>query len=78
MRLVINGKTEELELQAKTIRELLRVKKVEMPEMVSVELNGIILRQSEYATTQVKDDDQIEFLYFMGGGNIKEKSNVKA
>ena len=68
MNLIIKGKNEAVSLTENTVLELLKVKKVEMPEMVSVELNGKILRQMEYATTLVKDGDEIEFLYFMGGG----------
>lgn len=68
MNLVISGKPETVNLNENTVLELLKVKNVEMPEMVSVELNGEILRQSEYGTTLVKDGDQVEFLYFMGGG----------
>ncbi|MGE5581730.1 MAG: sulfur carrier protein ThiS [Bacillota bacterium] len=68
MNLIISGKSEEISLSKRTILELLQVKKVEMPEMVSVELNGVILRQPEYAATLLKDGDQIEFLYYMGGG----------
>lgn len=69
MHVIINGKSEIIELQQCSIKELLSAKKVEMPEMVSVEYNGRFLKQSEYDTTQLKDDDQIEFLYFMGGGS---------
>ena len=39
-----------------------------MPEMVSVELNGDILDRDAFATTQLSNDDEVEFLYFMGGG----------
>ncbi len=70
MNLIISGKSEEVSLNEGTVLELLKVKKVEMPEMVSVELNGNILRQHEYAATTVKEGDQIEFLYFMGGGSL--------
>ncbi len=39
-----------------------------MTQMVSVELNGQILKRSEFETTKLKDDDKVEFLYYMGGG----------
>ena len=39
-----------------------------MPEMVSVELNGDILDRDAFDTTNLKEDDEVEFLYFMGGG----------
>lgn len=68
MELTINGEKETVTLENGTISELLKVKNVEMPEMVSVEHNGDILDRENFDTTQVKDGDQIEFLYFMGGG----------
>lgn len=68
MQLTINGNSEEIRLEHGTISELLKVKKVEMPEMVSVELNGNILRRADYETTRLQEGDQVEFLYFMGGG----------
>lgn len=70
MNLVIAGQNEEVVLAETTVLELLKVKNVAMPEMVSVELNGQILRQADYATARVKEGDQIEFLYFMGGGGL--------
>jgi sulfur carrier protein len=69
MRLQISGQWEEIELQEGSVKELLYVKKIEMPEMVSVQLNGSILSLADYATTLLKDGDELEFLYFMGGGS---------
>lgn len=71
MKLTINGKQEEIAGEL-TIQDLLAVKKVQQPGMVSVELNGEILRRDDFGTIQVKDCDVIEFLYFMGGGMAYE------
>lgn len=70
MDLVINGKVEKIELTEGSITELLKYKKVEMPEMVSVEYNGEFIEQDQYSTIKIKDGDRIEFLYFMGGGTL--------
>jgi sulfur carrier protein len=68
MKLIINGK--EIEFSAGlTVNELLVEQNVKMPEMVSVELNEQILKRSQFDSTQLKDGDKVEFLYFMGGGN---------
>ena len=68
MKLTVNG--EEVSLAEElTISNLLVDQNVKMPEMVSVELNGRILRRPEFETTNVTDGDKVEFLYFMGGGN---------
>ncbi len=68
MTLTINGKREELAADRLTVVELLKLKEVSMPDMVSVQINGDILGRGDYAATLVKENDQIEFLYFMGGG----------
>jgi sulfur carrier protein len=51
-----------------TINELLSDRKIKMPEMVSVALNGQIIRRSAFEETKLNDGDQVEFIYFMGGG----------
>ncbi len=69
MNLVVNGKetniTDDL-----AVSELLIQENVKMPNMVSVELNGQILKRTEFETTILKNDDKVEFLYFMGGGSV--------
>lgn len=68
MKISINGDTKEF-LQGKlSVAELLKIEKVEMPDMVSVQLNDEFLRQHEYEETFLKENDVINFLYFMGGG----------
>lgn len=69
MKLTLNGQNETLENETLTIEELLKIKDVKMPEMVTVEHNGEILERTAFATTAVKEGDTLEFLYFMGGGS---------
>ena len=67
MKIVINGN----ETQSKdglTITQLLVEQKVKMPDMVSVELNGQILTRSDFDNITLNEQDEVEFLYFMGGG----------
>ena len=67
MKLVINGN----EAQSKdglTVAQLLVEQKVKMPDMVSVELNGQILTRSDFDNITLNEQDKVEFLYFMGGG----------
>ncbi len=71
MKLVINGE----EVKSKdglNVNELLVEQEVKMPEMVSVEINGQILRRGEFDTTVLNEGDKVEFLYFMGGGSGTE------
>ncbi len=67
MKLVVKGKETNFN-EGLTVSQLLVEQNVKMPDMVSVELNGQILRRTEFESTALKDDDKIEFLYFMGGG----------
>lgn len=65
MRVKINGKSEEI--QQVTIQDLLKSKNVE-PRMVAVEVNSELIERDKYEATFLKEGDEVEFLYFMGGG----------
>lgn len=67
MKLTVNGKDADVR-DALTVTELLLDQSVKMPEMVSVELNGKIVKRSDFKDTVLADGDKVEFLYFMGGG----------
>lgn len=67
MKLIVNGEETNLSEEL-TVSQLLVEQKVKMPDMVSVELNGQILRRPEFESTVLKEGDKVEFLYFMGGG----------
>jgi sulfur carrier protein len=71
MKITVNG--EEISFtEGLTLNKLLIEQKVKMPEMVSVELNGRILKRSDFDQTILKEADRVEFLYFMGGGSGAE------
>ena len=65
MLVKINGRTEDVE--GTTVLDLLKVKNID-PHMVAVELNARMLERDHFATTLVKEGDQVEFLFYMGGG----------
>jgi sulfur carrier protein len=65
MQLKINGKAEEV--RATTVLEVLKAKNIE-PHMVAVELNEAMVDRDHLASTPVKEGDQVEFLFYMGGG----------
>lgn len=67
MKVKINGSEIALEA-ALTVKELLVVQKVEMPDYVTVQINDEFVASADFDTTVVKDGDEIEFLYYMGGG----------
>ena len=68
MKVFINGKENNLAKDQITVSELLEIQKVQSPEMVSVQINEQILSRKEFGSACVKEQDRVEFLYFMGGG----------
>ena len=67
MKLIVNGKESDF-VDSMTVSELLAEQNVKMPDMVSVELNGQILKKTQFEEKTLNDGDKVEFLYFMGGG----------
>lgn len=65
MQVKINGKPEEV--QGGTVLDLLKTKKIE-PQMVAVEVNDKVLDREHLGTTPLNEGDQVEFLFYMGGG----------
>ena len=58
----------ELIEQEKVESQLIEQEKVETPQYVTVSLNDEFVENTNFATTTLKDGDNVEFLYFMGGG----------
>jgi len=67
----INGKEEEFGENI-SISTLLEAKKVR-PEVVTVELNDKIIERDKYQLTLLKDNDRLEFVYYMGGGVVNTR-----
>jgi sulfur carrier protein len=65
MQLTINGKVENLEVS--TVMDVLKTKDID-PQLVAVEVNTQMIDQENLVTTSLKEDDKLEFLFFMGGG----------
>ena len=68
MQVTINGEAETISEKEVSISRLLAMKRVESPDMVSVQMNGRIIDRQQYDEQLVAANDEIEFLYFMGGG----------
>ena len=67
MTVIINGDKIVLE-KSLNIDELLIAAKAEQLEYVTVQLNGEFVERDDFPRTFANDGDEIEFLYFMGGG----------
>ncbi len=68
MKIVANGDEQQLDGETISISDLLKTNDIEAPEMVSVQLNGEFVDPDQYDSTTVKDGDEVDFLYLMGGG----------
>ncbi len=70
MKITVNGKLEEVSSEI-TILGLLEAKNIK-PEVVAVEHNNEVIEKEQYGKKDLKDSDQIEIVYFMGGGELKD------
>jgi sulfur carrier protein len=68
MNIRVNGETKSLEDGEVTVARLLDIQQVESPDMVSVQRNGDFVERADFSSTMLAENDEIEFLYFMGGG----------
>ena len=69
VKVTINNESVNLKAEAKlSIERLLEIQDVESPDMVSVQHNGRILNREEFGSVFVEEGDEVNFLYFMGGG----------
>jgi sulfur carrier protein len=63
----VNGKEQAL-VNPLSVSELIALNKVVQPDMVSVQLNGEFVNREDFNSIQVNAGDEIDFLFFMGGG----------
>jgi sulfur carrier protein len=63
----VNGKQTELSGET-SVTNMLEELKVTDPLYVTVQLNGEILKTADFPSAAVKENDTVEFLYYMGGG----------
>ncbi len=68
MKIELNYREEFIKGESLSVKELLELKKVKMPNMVTVQLNGRIIKKQDYGSTFIKENDRINFLYYIGGG----------
>jgi sulfur carrier protein len=66
MDIRVNGKSESIP-SGSTVKSVLAGKDLD-PALVSVEYNGVILEKTDLDRTVLSDGDELEILFFMGGG----------
>jgi len=73
MKISVNGKAYDYQHNEVKLLDLISWHQVQQPDMVSIQLNGSFLARQDFGTTIINDGDNIEFLYFMGGGQRNYK-----
>lgn len=68
MEIIVAGNKKEVADGLK-LTELFTLENVETPEYVTVSLNEEFVPSDKVAEIVLKDGDNVEFLYFMGGGS---------
>ncbi|MDR1981913.1 MAG: sulfur carrier protein ThiS [Tannerellaceae bacterium] len=63
----VNGEEQEITLPL-SLGELIKQNDVSQPNMVSIQVNGAFVFREKYDETSVNEGDEVDFLYFMGGG----------
>lgn len=67
MKINVAGNKKEYE-EGLTVSQLIEKENVENPLYVSVTINEEFVERDDFDKTVINDGDEIEFLYFMGGG----------
>ena len=67
MQLTVSGVKKEYE-DGINLPTLIEKEQIDNAEYVTVTINDEFVESGAFESTEVKDGDEIEFLYFMGGG----------
>ncbi|MBP3242985.1 MAG: sulfur carrier protein ThiS [Ruminococcus sp.] len=67
MKITVAGVKKEVQ-DGLTIAQLIIDEKVETPDYVTVTVNDEFIENGQFEATVINEGDNIEFLYFMGGG----------
>jgi sulfur carrier protein len=67
MVITVAGEKKEVK-EGLTVAQLIIDENVETPQYVTVSINDEFVENGTFETTTLKEGDNVEFLYFMGGG----------
>ena len=67
MTIIVAGVKKEY-ADGTTVAQLIEAENVETPQYVTVSVNDEFVKSGTFEETVLKDGDEVEFLYFMGGG----------
>ncbi|GAA6529005.1 MAG: sulfur carrier protein ThiS [Prevotella sp.] len=67
-QIIVNDEKQEVNLPL-TLDKLIELNRVLQPDMLTVQVNSEFVEKEDYGTTELKEGDKVDFLYFMGGGS---------
>ncbi len=67
MKITVAGEKKEVS-EGLTVAALIEQEKVETPQYVTVSVNEEFIDAGDFDTHKLNEGDEVEFLYFMGGG----------
>jgi len=76
VRIQINGEPREFPERTLSLQELLDTLSLP-PQRIAVELNKTIVPRSQWEKTIVGEDDQIEIVHFVGGGEDGRRQKAR-
>ena len=62
-QIIVNDEKQEVNLPL-TLDKLIELNRVLQPDMVTVQVNSEFVEKENYSTTELKDGDKVDFLYF--------------
>jgi len=67
MKILLNNREEEFDLNSITVSDMLILKKFSF-RMRIIKINGQFINKEEYDSTYIKNGDEVQMLYLMSGG----------
>ena len=67
MQIHINGEMRDVAGPA-SLQDLISILNLKV-DRLAIELNGEVVRLGDWATTDLRDNDKVEIVHFVGGGN---------
>lgn len=67
MKILLNNRLEEFNMEPLSINEMLELKKFSF-KMRIIKLNGVLIPKEKYDSTFIHEGDNVNMLYLMSGG----------
>lgn len=67
MKILLNNREEEFEMESLSVDEMLILKKYSF-KMRIIKINGHLIPKDKYTSTTIQNGDAVQMLYLMSGG----------